>query len=72
MDEPMIARSAPDDSPREERECRSCLGTGYVPEDPTYDPRSGELLEVSVACPICDGLGRVSVYRYRTSRRRGR
>ncbi len=46
------------------------MATGYVLEDATYCPVTGELVEVMIACPICEGRGRVSAFRYATPRRR--
>ncbi len=79
MDEPILARGV---RPRtdtqlpleqlETRECRSCCGEGTVVEDATYDVRSGELVQVMITCPTCQGEGSVSVYLYASPLRRRR
>jgi DnaJ-class molecular chaperone len=54
----------------ETRECRSCLGSGSVLLDATYDHTTGELVQEVAACFICKGAGEVSVYLYSVPRRR--
>jgi DnaJ-class molecular chaperone len=53
--------------PREQRECRSCYGSGQVVED--VELMTGEIVAESMTCPICQGSGTVSVYRYPKRRR---
>jgi hypothetical protein len=65
VDDRSVARSARTDTPREQREtreCRSCYGTGWVLADAEYDPATGELVEESIRCFICRGMGTVYVY----------
>ncbi len=54
---------------REVRECRSCYGSGSVLEDAEYDPTTGELVQASCSCPICEGAGSVSVFLYAAPQR---
>jgi hypothetical protein len=49
---------------REVRRCRNCYGTGTVLEDAQYNPETGELVQVICECPICGGVGSVSVFLY--------
>jgi DnaJ-class molecular chaperone len=49
---------------REVRECRSCYGSGSVLEDAEYNIETGELVQVICECPICEGVGSVSVFLY--------
>jgi hypothetical protein len=55
---------------REVRECRSCYGNGSVLEDAEYNAQTGELMQVICECPICGGVGSVSVFLYAAPRRR--
>lgn len=59
MDDTSLARSTRTD---EIRECRSCLGTGWVLADAEYDPETGELVEEALPCFICRGSGAVYLY----------
>ena len=72
MDDNSLARASlpRTDTHREQRECRSCYGTGPVLLDAEYDPASGELTQETVDCFICGGSGSVPVYLYSNSRRR--
>ena len=54
---------------REERVCRSCYGSGTVLEDAEYNAQTGELVQVICECPICEGVGSVSVFLYAAPRR---
>jgi DnaJ-class molecular chaperone len=56
--------------PREDRECRSCYGAGVVVED--VELMTGEVVTEAMTCPICKGVGVVSVYLYPKPRRRSR
>jgi hypothetical protein len=47
---------------REVRECRGCYGSGTVLEDARYSAQTGELVQVICECPICGGVGSVSVF----------
>jgi hypothetical protein len=49
---------------REVRECRGCYGSGSVLEDAEYRAETGELVQVICECPICGGVGSVSVFLY--------
>ena len=49
---------------REVRECRNCYGSGSVLEDAEYSAQTGELVQVICECPICGGVGSVSVFLY--------
>jgi hypothetical protein len=49
---------------REVRQCRSCYGSGSVLEDAEYNAGTGELVQVICECPICGGVGSVSVFLY--------
>lgn len=60
----MDRASLPPPTPREQRECRSCYGSGRVLLDASYDPETGELVQALTDCPICEGAKVVSVYRY--------
>jgi hypothetical protein len=54
---------------REVRECRSCYGSGTVLEDAEYNAQTGELVQLICECPICEGVGWVSVLLYAAPRR---
>jgi DnaJ-class molecular chaperone len=49
---------------REVRECWSCYGSGSVVEDAEYSAETGELVQVIGECPICGGVGTISVFLY--------
>ena len=51
------------------RECRSCYGSSCVLEDAEYNAVTGELVQVICECPICEGVGSVSVFLYAAPRR---
>ena len=71
MDTGRIPRTPPPSTPheqRQERPCRSCLGTGSVLEDAEYSPETGELVQTVVDCPICRGAKVISVYLYERRR----
>ena len=63
------ARSGSSEERREDRPCHSCYGSGAVVQDATYDFETGELIQTIGVCPICNGAGRISVYRYPKVRR---
>ena len=50
------------------RECRSCYGSGFVLEDAEYTAETGELVQAICECPICEGVGSVSVFLYAAPR----
>ncbi len=73
MDNESVARSAPPNTPHEQREtraCRSCNGCGLVLLNAEYDYETGELVQESTTCFICKGAGEISVYLYSVPRRR--
>ena len=64
MSDRILAREPRPSIPREQRECRSCYGVGFVLLDAEYDAATGALTQEATTCPVCKGSGSVSVYLY--------